>query len=141
MAMLYEGQTVEQHFPAAGSRMQAVWVRTATYMNSSQVGLKLTLLDAESGDVVAEAYRPKEELRDLRYTRFELKADMVPGRAYVLRMTADAMSTDEDTRLHLYRSAPDTDTEDTWAEVDDEPVNFNIVVQIEYAVNDQLQIV
>ena len=141
MAMLYEGQTVEQHFPAAGSRMEAVWIRTATYMNSSQVGLTVALVDAKTGDVLAEAYRAKEELRDLRYTRFELKADLEPGAAYVLRMTADAMSADEDTRLHLYRSAPDTDTEDTWAEVDDEPVNFNIVVQIEYAVDDQLQIV
>ena len=138
--MLYEGETVEQVFPAAGSRMEAVWIQTATYVNRSRVGLTVALVDPESGETLAEAYRPKDQLRDARYTRFDMDAELTPGKPYRLRITADPMEEEEDTLVHLYRSGPDTDGENLYAVIYDEPVNYNIVMQIEYAVDDGLRI-
>ena len=138
--MLWSGETDSQFFPAEGSEMLAVWLQTASYTNNSRVGLTLTLLEAGSESPLAACYVPAGEMRDLRYTRFPLRAPLVPGKAYELRFTADETDGGQDTRLHLYHSAPGTAGPDTYAIIDGEQAPYSLAIQIEYAVDESLNI-
>ena len=138
--MIWPGETDRQIFTAEGSEIMGVWLRAASYMNSSRVGLTLALLEENGTEVLAEVYVPAEQMRDLLYTRFPLNAPLTPGKRYELRFTADETPDGENSKLHLYHSPAGTDTEAAYAVIDGERMAYNLVIQIEYAVDENLEI-
>ena len=130
-AKLENGTVCEQRITAAGKHMTGVQARLANYMNQNRVGAKVQLVDDETGEVVGESALPREEIRDNFYSRFALKAETEPGKAYTLRITADiALPEGEDPALSVY--CYPAEGEETGGFLNGEKQDYDWAAVIEY---------
>ena len=130
--MLQDGDVAEQRFEAADRNLTAVLLRTATYLGKNRPGITVQLIDDASGEVIGESSLPREEIKDIGYDRFALKADTEPGKTYTLRIMTDGTTPEGlESRLHLYHGAEDSagGKRGSW---NGEPQPFDWVVMTEY---------
>ena len=130
--MLQDGDVAEQRFEAADRNLTAVLLRTATYLGKNRPGITVQLIDDASGEVIGESSLPREEIKDIGYDRFALKADTEPGKTYTVRIMTDGTTPEGlESRLHLYHGAEDSagGKRGSW---NGEPQPFDWVVMTEY---------
>lgn len=129
--MLQDGDVAEQRFEAADRHLTAVLMRTATYLGKNRPGITVQVIDDESGEVIGESALPREEIKDLGYVRFALKADVEPGKTYRIRIMTDGTTPEGlDSRLHLYHGPEGGEGKGgSW---NGEPQPFDWVVMTEY---------
>ena len=130
--MLQDGDVAEQRFEAADRNLTAVLLRTATYLGKNRPGITVRLIDDASGEVIGESTLPREEIKDIGYDRFALKADTEPGKTYTVRIMTDGTTPEGlESRLHLYHGAEDSagGKRGSW---NGEPQPFDWVVMTEY---------
>ena len=129
---LENGTLCEQRITAAGKHMTGVQVRLANYLNQNRVGAKLQLADDATGAVIGESALPKEEIRDIVYSRFALKAETEPGKTYTLRIMSDTvMPEGEDPALSVY-CCPVAAGEEAGGFLNGEKQDFDWAAVIEY---------
>ena len=138
--MLGGGEVREQVFTANGSRTEGIWVRCATYVNKCRVGLTVELADRETGEILGTAYASARQIRDLHYTRFAMEASLEKGREYVLRIRTDEAPEGQETLLHIYRTGAGSATPDCYGTENGAAMDCSYMIQVEYAVDDELNI-
>lgn len=127
-----DGAVYDECFTAEGSRMTAVLIRFATYLNQNRTGAAVQLIREETGEAVAESALPREEIKDNFYTRFALKADTEPGARYILRITTDGTAPEGTEPLLALYCYPAAGQEETGARADGEKQDFDWALAFEY---------
>ena len=139
---MFQGETQGQYFRAAGSEMTAVYIKTATYLGSNRSGLTIRLLELGTREELASCYVEPKRLKDNEFRRVPLQAQLEAGRIYLLTFTSDDLEDEEEeTLLQIYTTETGSATEDEYAVIYGEPTEYNLSLQVEYRLDDRLQII
>ena len=127
--LLEAGRIYEQSFTAADRNLTAVQLRVATYLGRNRAGIRTELVDAETGEVLAESTLGQQELWDNAYSRFAMKAETEPGKTYIVRAELDGdLPEGKDSRMNFYTDPNGRNS----ALLDGEKQPFDWVLKVEY---------
>ena len=131
--MMEDGKSLEQRFTADGGTITAVQAALATYIGKNKAGAVATLLDGETGEVLATSALPRQEIKDGVKTRFAMHAETEAGKDYIVRIETDGTTpAGKSTGLHLYRHEDGSAQGTTAAYANGERQDFNWIILIEY---------
>lgn len=85
------GQSVEQTFMAEGKQLNAVLFEAACFYQRRRPVLRLEVANPETGEVLGEGRITAERVADSFFSRCPLRAELIPGQEYQLKVTVESL--------------------------------------------------
>ncbi len=99
------GESIRASFTAKAEEVTALRLRAACFYRRSQPELRMTLRDAETREIVGEAWMSSEEIADDFYSRCPITARLVPNREYELEISIERIGGKGDLELYYNEDA------------------------------------
>lgn len=115
-APLKTNATYSQFFVAEGAECVGVLFNFANYSYTNQSRIKVQIVDPLKEEILTEDYLSADQIKDNNSTLFPLRATLVPGCQYEMRLKPD----EGNCRLLLYLTDKGTATQTTYAVLDGE---------------------